>query len=223
VALAAGADLIDVKDPANGSLGAPEARIVEQVVDAVAGKAPVSMALGELRDWHRMDNLAIPGGVNYAKLGMAGCGDWPDWPGRWAEALRRFPPPVRSVAVIYADGDAVAAPKPEDVFAEAVRLGCAAVLVDTFDKSRGGLLDVWPSERIAWFIAAARRERTLAVVGGSLTLETIPRVASVGPDYVALRGAVCRGGRNGPLDTDRVREAARCIAAANSAILSRIA
>jgi uncharacterized protein (UPF0264 family) len=223
VALAAGADLIDVKDPAAGSLGAPESSIVEEVVATVAARAPVSVALGELRDWCQMDNMAIPRGVDYAKLGMAGSADWSDWPDRWAEAIRRFPLSVRPVAVIYADGEAVAAPEPDQVLAEAQRLGCAAVLVDTFDKSRGGLLDVWPSERIAWLVAAARSEGMLAVVGGSLTLETIARVASLGPDYIALRGAVCRGGRKGPLDADRVREAARCIAAANSAILSRIA
>ncbi len=215
--------MIDVKDPAKGSLGAPEGRVVEEVVAEVAGRAPVSVALGELRDWERLDNLVIPVGVGFAKLGMAGCGCWPDWPDRWAEALRRFPPSVRPVAVIYADGDAVAAPEPDRVLAEAVRLECAAVLVDTFDKSRGGLLDAWTFERLAWFVAAVRQEGMLAVVGGSLTLETIPRVVSLGPDYVALRGAVCRNGRNGPLEADRVREAAQRVAAADSGIPSRFA
>ena len=98
----------------------------------------VSVALGELRDWCQMDNMAIQRGVDYAKLGMAGSADWSDWPDRWAEAIRRFPLSVRPVAVIYADGEAVAAPEPDQVLAEAQRLGCAAVLVDTFDKSRGG-------------------------------------------------------------------------------------
>lgn len=212
-ALDAGADLIDVKEPANGSLGAPAASVVEGVVAEVASRAPVSVALGELRDWGRVDDLAILGGVGYAKVGMASCGSWPDWPERWALLLRRFPLAVRPVAVVYADGTAAGSPEPERIVAEAVRLRCAAVLVDTFDKSRGSLLDAWPLERLKAFISSVRREGMLAVVGGSLTLEILPRVAALGPDYVALRGAVCHNGRTGPLDADLVRRASWQIAA----------
>ena len=47
-ALAAGVDLIDVKEPARGSLGAASPGVVADVVGAVAGRVPVSAALGEL-------------------------------------------------------------------------------------------------------------------------------------------------------------------------------
>ncbi|MBV9124193.1 MAG: hypothetical protein JO112_12620, partial [Planctomycetes bacterium] len=49
-ALAGGATLIDVKEPAHGSLGRALDAILEEVVACVGGQCPVSAALGELRE-----------------------------------------------------------------------------------------------------------------------------------------------------------------------------
>ena len=49
-ALAGGAALIDVKEPARGSLGRADAATIAAVVAAVGGRVPVSVALGELRE-----------------------------------------------------------------------------------------------------------------------------------------------------------------------------
>src|SRR5438552_1913494 len=46
-ALAGGADLIDVKEPAKGPLAPAEAEVVAAVIDKVGGRVPVSAALGE--------------------------------------------------------------------------------------------------------------------------------------------------------------------------------
>lgn len=211
-ALRAGADLIDVKEPAKGSLGAPSNQAVEQVVAAVADEVPVSVALGELRDLGGQEKISVPGGVAFAKLGLAGCGLLADWRHRWAEFVRTVPRATRPVAVIYADWEIVGAPEPEEVLAEAVRLNCAAVLVDTCAKGRGTLLDWWPLNRLSARIRAIHQEGMLAVLGGSLTMETVGPVAALGPDYVAVRGAVCRDGRTGPLDGDLVQQLARRIA-----------
>ncbi len=215
-ALSAGADLIDVKDPARGSLGAAGPDAVVEVVQAVAGKVRVSVALGELRDFRGIGGVAIPCGVSYAKVGMAGCGNWPDWPERWGVLVRRLGPKVGPVAVVYADAAAAESPEPDRILCEAKRLRCQAVLVDTFDKSRGSLLEAWSLDRLAAFVIAVHQEGMLAVVGGSLAFETIPSVAALRPDYIALRGAVCRDGRNGPLDAERVRRAAQEVSLSNS-------
>jgi uncharacterized protein (UPF0264 family) len=47
-ALAGGAGLIDVKEPARGALGRADAAVIAAVVRAVGGRRPVSAALGEL-------------------------------------------------------------------------------------------------------------------------------------------------------------------------------
>jgi uncharacterized protein (UPF0264 family) len=46
--LDAGAHLIDVKEPRRGSLGAADGRQVADVLNTVAGRVPVSAAMGEL-------------------------------------------------------------------------------------------------------------------------------------------------------------------------------
>jgi len=217
-ALSAYAHLIDVKNPAKGSLGAPDRQTVAEVVAEVAGRIPVSVALGELREVGEMESTGLGEGADYAKLGLAGCASWADWPDRWAAALRCLPPKVRPVAVVYADGPTARAPGPEHVLAEAARLDCAAVLVDTFDKSRGSLVNWWTIEKLAGFVARVRGSGMLCVLGGSLTEETIPRVAALRPDFIAVRGAVCRKGRNGPLDAERVR---RLVTLLNRAAWSR--
>jgi uncharacterized protein (UPF0264 family) len=212
IALEAGADLIDVKDPQKGSLGAPDHATLQSVVAQVAEAVPVSVALGELRELTSMYALANIGGVDYAKLGMAGLASYADWPKRWSEALRRLAPDVRPVAVVYADWRAADAPEPDQILAEAKRLRCAAVLVDTFDKSAGGLLDWWELDYLAQFTASIRRQEMLAVLAGSLNMDTARTVASLGPDYIAVRGAVCEGGRTGPLVASRVRRLAEMLA-----------
>ncbi len=212
VALAAGAGIVDVKDPDRGPLGRPSSRIVDQIVAVVAGKAPVSVALGELTDWDRADWADFPRGVAFAKFGLAGCARRSNWARHWHDVLLGLPVGVRPVAVIYADWHAAAAPAPGEVLEAATQNRCAAVLVDTFDKSRGPLLSWLTVEQLSPLVADIRRRKMLVVLGGSLAEDTIPAVLAVQPDYVAVRGAACRGGRNAPLDDSLARNLAVLLA-----------
>src|SRR5262245_16212587 len=50
IAINGGARLIDVKEPTRGALGRAENAVVADVVTKVAGRRPISAALGELSD-----------------------------------------------------------------------------------------------------------------------------------------------------------------------------
>ena len=63
IAAAAGADIVDVKNPAEGSLGAPSPAVIAAVRDAVGAERPVSAAIGD------MPNL--PGTAALAALGAS--------------------------------------------------------------------------------------------------------------------------------------------------------
>lgn len=205
MALSAGVDLVDIKEPNRGALGRADRSVIAEVVRCVSRRAPVSAALGELRDADlAAPAMALPEGVAFAKLGLAGCGGWIDWPKRWAEAMSRLPSEVARVAVAYADWRACGAPSPEAILRQGGRLGCGAALLDTCQKEAGGLFDHCRDEEVAEWIAEARRLGLLAVIAGSLTLETAGRAAALGPDYIAVRGAACRGSRSGPLDAGRI-------------------
>jgi uncharacterized protein (UPF0264 family) len=204
VALAGGADLIDVKEPARGPLGAADAATIRAVADQVAERAPISAALGELLDGQRID--AWPGkSVRFAKYGLAGCGLCDDWTERWRAALAALPRQVVPVAVVYADWEAAAAPAPLEVISRAPGVGCGAVLIDTFDKTRRSVLQrVEPAELAAW-VAEVRAAGLLAVVAGGLGERDIAPILALEPDYVGVRGAACVGDRGGSLDEGRVR------------------
>jgi len=110
------------------------------------------------------------------------------------------------VAVVYADWQRAEAPPPESVIDNAAGQRCGVVLFDTFDKTRGGLLDYLPVAQLASLTSRSRQAGLRVVLGGGLCRATIPQVLPLAPDYVAVRGAACRRGRTGNLDVARVRE-----------------
>jgi uncharacterized protein (UPF0264 family) len=216
-ALAGGAAIIDVKEPANGPLGRAAVAAVAGVVGAVAGRAPWTVAAGELADraaetasgrdaaWHAM--VAAADGV---KIGLAGMDGAADWEPRLRGFFAALPAPVGRIAVAYADWRRAGSPRPERVIDAAASLGCAAVLVDTFDKSAPGLLSggCAAGEPAAW-VRAARGAGLRVAVAGRLTLAEIPAAWDLGPDVVAVRSAVCSGGSFGRVDSELVGEAVR--------------
>ena len=151
---------------------------------------------------------AVANGLCYAKMGLADAATHHHWPLLWRRALDALPARVSNVAVVYADWRQARAPAPERVLAEAARLNCQAVLVDTFDKTGGSLVDHWTFRQLDAFVRAARKRRQLVVLGGSLSAATLPSVLPLRPEYVAVRGAVCGGRRDSAIRADRVAELA---------------
>jgi (5-formylfuran-3-yl)methyl phosphate synthase len=209
-AVEAGAHLIDVKEPRAGSLGAAELPVIAEILRTVAGRRPVSVALGELAEGvldlrplvaeHRLSPA-----IRFAKIGLAGCASRRQWPERWKEALARLPAEVAAVAVLYADSQAAQSPPAADILAEGRRLGCRAMLIDTFDKRGPGLLGHLSLAELAEHVAAARDAEMIVVLGGRVEAEQLDELLPLRPDFIAVRGAVCRGDRSGQLDADRVR------------------
>jgi uncharacterized protein (UPF0264 family) len=81
------------------------------------------------------------------------------------------------------------------------------LLIDTFDKSAGGLFDCCPPGMPATWVAAARAARLQVAVAGRIGLSEIPAAWAFRPDVVALRSAVCFNGRDGAVQAELVRSA----------------
>jgi uncharacterized protein (UPF0264 family) len=207
IALEGGADLIDVKEPSRGALGAADDATIRAVVEKVAGRAPVSAALGELVAERRLD-ASFAGQLRYAKFGLAGCLRRDDWTRLWRAALDALPERVVGVAVVYADWKAAGAPEPWDGISRAAALGCGAVLVDTFDKRAGPLGRHAAMAELGRWLDAARTGGLMTVVAGGLGEAQFDEITALGSDYVAVRGAACVGGRTGGVDAARVRRLA---------------
>ena len=215
VALEAGADLIDIKEPRRGSLGAADSVTIAAIVEAVAGRVPLSVALGELLDSSPFPKLSFLRGIQFAKVGLAGCAKLGDWLRHWEAVIGDLPLGTSPVAVVYADPGSACLPT-KTVIEHAARLNCAAVLVDTWDKKAGPISDHWSPAQIRSFVLAVRRRDMMAVVAGSLDARLIRKILPAKPDFVAVRGAACRGDRAGELDGDRVRRLKRLVSRASN-------
>jgi (5-formylfuran-3-yl)methyl phosphate synthase len=203
-ALAGGADLIDVKEPTLGSLGRPSDAVVAEIVEFVAGRAPTSAALGELRDW----DGTMPGGVDFVKAGLAGLAGT-DWRAR-LDAFRAAAA-GRAVIVAYADWKVANAPSMTDVVDHAEAIEGSTLLIDTNRKGKSTLFDFADHPILAAFVAKIRRAEGRIALAGSLNLSSASRCASLRSDWVGVRGIVCDGGRAGIVRRDRVRKLKACI------------
>jgi (5-formylfuran-3-yl)methyl phosphate synthase len=210
-ALAGGAALIDVKEPDHGPLGRAPDAVIAEVVAMVAGRRPVSAALGELLD-DRGETL--PAGLSFVKWGLAGAASTP-----WGTALEgRCGCGPAVVAVAYADWQCARAPSIDRVFAFAVERPGSVMLVDTHCKdvpTRGGrrptLLDWLGIGEVVSLCAECRAAGVRIALAGSLGLTEIRLLSDARPDWFAVRGSVCNGGRGGCVDAAMVRELAGII------------
>jgi uncharacterized protein (UPF0264 family) len=208
-ALAGGASIIDVKEPARGPLGRADADVWRSIRERMPAGISLSVALGELPEWTDRPDPAPEcfDGISYRKLGLAGVGT--AWRAEWAQLRLRWNEGPAWVAVVYSDWQEAGAPRPIDVLEEALAVdGCTGVLIDTWDKSRPSAVDhSW----IPWLERIRQGGLTIALAGG-LDESRIERLAPLDPDWIAVRGAACREGkRGGAIDPVRVARLARLI------------
>ena len=199
MALAAGADIIDLKDPRGGALGALPPSAIRGAMLAVAGRRTVSATAGDLpMQPHVVADAAgriADLGVDIVKVGVFPGGD----PAACiAELARLASRGVRIVAVLFADR------VPDFCLMDRLRAsGFAGAMLDTADKHGGGLRRHIDDRALGDFIASVRRCGMISGLAGSLTLADIAPLVPLGPDYLGFRGALCSAGRTSELDLDR--------------------
>ncbi len=213
-AVLGGASVVDVKEPSRGPLGCAELSVWKAVREAVPPEVPVSVALGELREW--VDRSPPPAqafaGIAFRKLGLSGMlGN--DWERDWSQVRESFGPGPPWIAVAYLDADRAGAPDRRAIRDVAVSMPeCAGILLDTWDKSRPAPIE--PID-LAWFEPIRRTGRLIALAGG-LDSTAIERLRSLCPDLFGVRGAACaEGDRGGFVERGRVRQLVEAIEVAS--------
>lgn len=195
-ALAGGADLIDIKEPARGALGAATTDVWSAVRAAVGDQRPVSAALGELGviDLASFDADACEG-LAYVKAGLAEATIDDRWRQRLRTLQERLPTPTQLVAVAYADHARANAPSPWLVLDAARELDLRVLLIDTYDKQHGPLWQSLSDAELHEFCLATRQAKIAIALAGSLSLACMPRALELEPEWIAVRGAACPRGR----------------------------
>jgi uncharacterized protein (UPF0264 family) len=199
--LAAGADIIDLKNPSQGALGALPDRTIRDVVAGLDGRLPMSATIGDLPMEPQPIAEAVDRvgglGVDIVKVGLFPGGDRDGCLAALGAAAARG---LRLVLVMFADQQPDFA-----LIARARDFGLAGVMLDTADKSAGGLRTHLSDTQLAAFVSRAQAAGLLTGLAGSLAEADIPALLPLAPDYLGFRGALCRGGRAMALDAARVR------------------
>lgn len=186
LALAHGADIVDLKNPAKGALGALDAAVVRGVVGAIAGRRPTSAVIGDLPMEADVLVGAAQGmaaaGVDYVKVGL--------FPGAGrADCVRALTAVARStpmVGVMFADRE------PDlDLVPLMREAGFAGAMLDTAGKGAGRLLDHADAAALDAFVRACRAHELVTGLAGSLEAPDVPRLLLLSPDFLGFRGALC--------------------------------
>lgn len=205
-AVEGGADIIDVKEPNRGSLGCAAPDMILAIADAVSrikpDPPPLSLALGELKEWQCGDLVLLRCAIEKAapqflKLGLAETCAVPGsvaWVADWLQVRTTIPGTHEWVAVAYADGEQAGAPDVDWVLQTAIESGCRVLLIDTHDKNGRSLL-----HHISPNSLQAVRRKTLKhglklALAGSVATSNLPQLLRFQPDIIAVRGAVCAQG-----------------------------
>jgi len=203
-AVCGGTDIVDVKNPAEGALGAAGPGCIARIRTATPAALPVSAALGDAPMLPGTMALAALGaascGADYVKVGLYGPGDAAaaeDLLRAICLAVRERFPTTQIIAAGYADAGEWGAITPGDLPGVAARAGVDGCMLDTFAKDGRSLFDILDASLVGDFVKQCRDMKMESALAGSLSLADIPRILALGPNIVGVRSAVCGGDRAG--------------------------
>lgn len=183
-------DILDMKNPRQGALGALSISEVAEIVAFVDGRAVTSATIGDLP--MEPDHL-VPAveamaetGVDIVKVGFFQQGNLL----ACIQALSRFKQQgVHVVAVMMADQL-----RDFGLIRPMSEAGFLGVMLDTAQKSGKSLTDYMVLPDIAEFVRVSATAGLKTGLAGSLQAAHVPDLCLLRPDYLGFRGAVCEQG-----------------------------
>jgi len=200
-AIEGGADIVDVKNPKEGSLGANFPWVIKSISELTPEGMYVSATLGDVPYKPGTVSLAAAGavvsGADYIKVGLYGTKNY-------EEALEVMENVVKTVkdsnedAVVvaagYADAHRVGAVDPMEIPRVAADAGADLAMVDTAVKDGKTLFDFMDEEALTKFNDITHDYGLESALAGSVKKEQLEMLYDIGCDVVGIRGAACVGG-----------------------------
>ena len=197
-AIAGGADIIDVKNPTEGALGANYPWVIKRIKEITPKNIEVSCTLGEVPNLPGSISLAALGaaslGVDYIKVGLYGL-KTPEEAifllQNVNRAAKEFNSKIKVVATGYADAEKIGAVEPLLIPEIAHKAQVDVAMIDTSVKDGKNLFDYLTQEQLKKFINTTHNLGLEAALAGSLRKQDLPVVYGLGADVAGLRGAAC--------------------------------
>lgn len=196
-AIVGGADIIDVKNPSEGALGANYPWIIQQIMEITPPNVQVSCTLGEIPNLPGSISLAALGaatlGVDYIKVGLYGLKpkDATFLLQNVNKAAKTSNAKIKVVATGYADAQNIDAVNPLLIPEIAYAAQVNVAMLDTAVKDGKNLFDYLTLEHLKKFVHTTHNFGLEAALAGSLRKQDLPVVYGLGADVAGLRGAAC--------------------------------
>jgi (5-formylfuran-3-yl)methyl phosphate synthase len=202
-------DIVDVKNPREGSLGANFPWVISKIRETIPPDKMVSATLGDVPFKPGTVALAALGaaasGASYIKAGLYGCttADQAIEVMRGVvRAVRDYNPETIVVAAGYADACRIGCLNPLSIPYVTLKSGADVAMVDTAIKDGTALFEHMDHDECAEFVRRGHEYGLQVALAGSIRAEHLMDLASIGTDIIGVRGAVCDGGRR---DTGTIR------------------
>jgi uncharacterized protein (UPF0264 family) len=212
-AIEGGADIIDIKNPSEGSLGAPFPWTADQIIKTVGSRRETSCAIGDLPNLPGTISLAAAGAAglspDYIKLGLYGVRTPQDAEVIVKNAVRSIKSVDDSIRVIacgYGDYQLIGSISPLELPEIAATVNADGVLIDTINKDGRSLFDFINRDQLRSFISDARQNGVIGALAGSLKIKHARDLRFCDPDVVGIRGAACKGNdrKEGTMDQKKI-------------------
>jgi len=200
-AIEGGADIIDVKNPKEGSLGANFPWVIRNIRNITPEGMHVSATLGDVPYKPGTVSLAAAGavvsGADYIKVGLYGTKNYDEAlevMENVVRSVREFDKNALVVASGYADAHRVGAVDPMEIPKVAAEAGADLAMVDTAVKDGKTLFDFMDIDKLQEFNNMIHDHGLKSALAGSIKKNQLKLLYDVGCDVVGIRGAACTGG-----------------------------
>ncbi len=210
-AVKGGADIIDVKNPDEGALGANLPWITRSIREVVGESVEVSVTIGDMPYLPGTASLAALGAallrVDYVKVGMFGPQTAEESLNLCRSLVRTFQEfrlGVRMVVGGYADYREQGCVNPLMLPKVASEVGAWGLLIDIKEKGAKRLFDYLSFEELKGFVDESHRFGLRVSLAGSLGKEDVQKMVELDADIMGVRRGVCTA-QKGRLGVDRRR------------------
>ncbi|MBZ4201005.1 MAG: (5-formylfuran-3-yl)methyl phosphate synthase [Methylotenera sp.] len=207
IAIDQGADIVDLKDPALGALGALPLDDIKAIVALIkrqpaASRKLCSATLGDLP--MQVDRLipqlkqVLASGVDIVKIGFFPSEDY-------QVCLDALKPYAQSghqiIAVLFAE-----TLYPDSLIAAIKHAGLIGIMLDTQHKNGLSLFDHYADKQASAFAQQVLQQGLLLGLAGSLRQNHVAAAKSLQPSYIGFRGGVCHAyHRQSRLDAEKIK------------------
>ena len=203
-------DILDLKDPLNGSIGAWDLQDIKKVICRFKNQIQISATLGDifnndkflikLKQFDKLD-------LDYIKFGLLSFNIKNLFDKITFLGERKFKTKLVCVVFVDISDNFKFVYKKLDSFHAS---GIKYLMLDTYDKNNGDLLSFCSISNLDKFISKCRKFDIKTGLAGSLKESQIPLMMKLKPNILGFRSAICKlNKRMSEVDTRKLKKISR--------------